>query len=80
MADLFDGYPQAKITGVGPASTNPGLTLPAAVLSQLSALLAVPIPIPTLPYGLQVTSLTATPAGLVVDGRATKLVIQRNAG
>ena len=26
---VFDGYPQAKITGVGPASTNPGLTLPA---------------------------------------------------
>ena len=28
---VFDGYPQAKITGVGPASTNPGLTLPAEV-------------------------------------------------
>jgi uncharacterized linocin/CFP29 family protein len=26
---VFDGYAQAKITGVGPASTNPGLTLPA---------------------------------------------------
>jgi uncharacterized linocin/CFP29 family protein len=28
---VFDGYPQAKITGVGPASTNPGLALPAEV-------------------------------------------------
>jgi uncharacterized linocin/CFP29 family protein len=28
---VFDGYPQAKITGVGPASTNPGLSLPAEV-------------------------------------------------
>ena len=26
---VFDGYAQAQITGVGPASTNPGLTLPA---------------------------------------------------
>ena len=26
---VFDGYAQAKITGVGPASSNPGLTLPA---------------------------------------------------
>jgi uncharacterized linocin/CFP29 family protein len=26
---VFDGYPQAKITGVGPASSNPALTLPA---------------------------------------------------
>jgi uncharacterized linocin/CFP29 family protein len=28
---VFDGYPQAKITGVGPASSNPGLSLPAEV-------------------------------------------------
>src|SRR6202142_928039 len=28
---VFDGYAQAKITGVGPASTNPGLALPAEV-------------------------------------------------
>src|ERR1700722_15967303 len=28
---VFDGYAQAQITGVGPASTNPGLTLPAEV-------------------------------------------------
>jgi hypothetical protein len=73
---IVDGRLVLAVTGLSVA----GLTLPAAVLSQLSALLAVPIPIPTLPYGLQVTSLTATPAGLVVDGRATKLVIQRNAG
>jgi uncharacterized linocin/CFP29 family protein len=26
---VFDGYPQAKITGVGPSSSNPGLSLPA---------------------------------------------------
>ena len=26
---VFDGYAKAQITGVGPASTNPGLTLPA---------------------------------------------------
>ena len=28
---VFDGYPQARITGVGQASSNPGLTLPAEV-------------------------------------------------
>jgi uncharacterized linocin/CFP29 family protein len=28
---VFDGYPQAKITGVGPSSSNPGLSLPAEV-------------------------------------------------
>ena len=28
---VFDGYAQAQITGVGPASTNPGLTLPAEI-------------------------------------------------
>src|ERR1700691_1042628 len=28
---VFDGYAQAKITGVGPGSTNPGLALPAEV-------------------------------------------------
>jgi uncharacterized linocin/CFP29 family protein len=26
---VFDGYPQAKITGVGPSSSNPGVSLPA---------------------------------------------------
>ncbi len=28
---VFDGYPAARITGVGPSSSNPGLTLPAEV-------------------------------------------------
>jgi hypothetical protein len=73
---VVDGKLVLAVTGLSVA----GVSLPAAVLSQLTALLAVPIPIPALPYGLQITSLQAAPAGLVVDGRATKLVIERNAG
>src|ERR1700723_2399435 len=33
---VFDGYAQAKITGVGPASTNPGLTLSADACTAVS--------------------------------------------
>jgi LmeA-like phospholipid-binding len=52
-----------------------GLSLPAAALAQLEAALAVPIPIPALPFGLVVQSVTATANGVVITGSASQVVI-----
>ncbi len=53
-----------------------GVSIPAAVLSQLSSAIQVPITIPALPYGLKITSVGAAAAGVVVHGAATDVVLQ----
>ncbi|WP_375492949.1 DUF2993 domain-containing protein [uncultured Jatrophihabitans sp.] len=62
-----------RIRGISVA----GIALPMAVLSQLLPSLDAPIPLPPLPYGLQVTDLTPTATGLVVDGSANAVVFRR---
>jgi hypothetical protein len=51
------------------------LSLPAADVAQLEAALAVPIPIPALPFGLVVRSVTASASGVVITGSASQVVI-----
>ena len=62
-----------RIRGVSVA----GIALPMLVLNQLLPSLDVPIPLPRLPYGLQLTDLTPTANGLVVDGSASAVVFRR---
>jgi hypothetical protein len=52
-----------------------GLQVPSSALAALAATLAVAIPIPALPYGLQITSVTPGPTGVQIDGTATNVVI-----
>jgi LmeA-like phospholipid-binding len=54
-----------------------GITLSSFVLSQLLPTLNVPIPLPGLPYGLQLDELRPTASGLVVDGSADAVVFHR---
>jgi hypothetical protein len=54
-----------------------GISLPSGVLSQLMPTLSVPIPLPTLPYGLRFDELRPTAAGLEVDGSADAVVLHR---
>jgi hypothetical protein len=51
-----------------------GISLPGLVLDQLLRSLTVPIPLPTLPYGLYVTAVEPAAAGLIVHGAATDVV------
>lgn len=53
-----------------------GVSIPQAVLSQLSAAIAVPIPIPALPYGLKITSVAAATGGVLVRAVATDVVLR----
>jgi hypothetical protein len=62
-----------QIRGVSVA----GITLPSLVLSQLLPTLNVPIPLPTLPYGLRLDELRPTANGLVVNGSADAVVFRR---
>ncbi|MGI8677089.1 MAG: LmeA family phospholipid-binding protein [Jatrophihabitans sp.] len=62
-----------RIRGVAVA----GITVPGLVLSQLLPALNVPIPIPPLPYGLQLDELRPTRDGLVVLGSADAVVFRR---
>lgn len=61
-----------RIRGVSVA----GISLPTVVLNQLLPSLDVPIPLPPLPFGLQLTDLTPTANGLVVDGSAAAVVFR----
>jgi hypothetical protein len=58
--------------------TVAGLSLPTEVLTQLAALLAVPIPIPALPYGLQIDGVTPVADGLLVSGNVNHVVITKS--
>ena len=49
---------------------------PGSVLSQLSDAIAVPIPIPALPYGLKITSVAAATGGVLVRAVATDVVLR----
>jgi hypothetical protein len=57
-----------------------GVTVPSSALAALAATLAVPIPIPALPYGLQITAVTPGPSGVQVDGTAAHVVITADGG
>ena len=54
-----------------------GISLPSGVLSQLMPTLSVPIPLPTLPYGLRFDGLRPTAGGLEVAGSADAVVLHR---
>ena len=51
-----------------------GISVPALIMRQLVPTLSVPIPIPSLPYGLRLDGLTPSPAGLVVSASAESVV------
>lgn len=57
-----------------------GVTVPSSTLSALAATLAVAIPIPALPYGLQISAVTPGPSGVQVDAAAAHVVITALAG
>jgi hypothetical protein len=51
-----------------------GISLPTVLLKQLVPSLNVPIPVPTLPYGLRLDELKPLPSGLLVCGSAPDVV------
>jgi hypothetical protein len=51
-----------------------GISLPSRVLEALVPSLNVPIPLPELPYGLQVDELSPTPSGLAVRASAEDVI------
>jgi len=69
-----EGTVWLRIRGISVA----GLTLPGVVLNQLLPTLTVPIPLPSLPYGLRLDELRPTANGLVVDGSAQAMVFRRH--
>jgi LmeA-like phospholipid-binding len=52
-----------------------GVSVPSLLLSQFSQAVQVPIAIPTLPYGLMITSVAAADTGVVVHGAASNVVL-----
>ena len=54
-----------------------GISLPGLVINQLLPALNVPIPLPPLPYGLQLDGLQPTPDGIVAAGSARAVVFRR---
>lgn len=65
-----DGTVWLKVRGLSVA----GIGLPSLVVKQLMPSLNVPIPLPALPYGLRLDSLTPQASGLVVTGSARDVV------
>lgn len=53
-----------------------GISVPSVVLTQLLPSLNVPVPLPTLPFGLRIDELAPTPAGLLVCGSAGAVVFR----
>jgi hypothetical protein len=68
---VVDGTLRLSVTQLAVA----GVAVPSSALTALAATLAVPIPIPALPYGLRVTAVTPGVGGVEVDGTATNVVI-----
>jgi hypothetical protein len=54
-----------------------GITLPGLVINQLLPALNVPIPLPPLPYGLRLDSLSPTADGLIAAGSARAVVFRK---
>lgn len=71
-ADLSvdDGAVWLRVRGLSVA----GIGLPGLVVNQLMPSLNVPIPLPALPYGLRLDSLTPQASGLLVRGSARDVV------
>jgi hypothetical protein len=53
-----------------------GISLPSLVVKQMMPSLNVPIPLPSLPYGLRLDELKPVPSGLVVCGSADHVVFK----
>ena len=62
-----------RVRGVAVA----GINLPGLVINQLLPALNVPIPLPPLPYGLRLDSLSPTAEGLIAAGSARAVVFRR---
>jgi hypothetical protein len=75
LSHVGSGSVWLRINGVSVV----GISVPSIVLSQLLPSLNVPIPLPSLPYGLRIDELTSTPAGLLVCGSAEAVVFRRSA-
>jgi hypothetical protein len=52
-----------------------GVDVPQSVRDQLAGQLSVSVPVPPLPYGLQLRDITATSAGIALDGSASNVVL-----
>jgi hypothetical protein len=57
-------------------ATVDGVSLPAATLSAVAQALGLNIDIPELPYGLQLSSVTAVANGVQISGHAADLTLQ----
>ena len=53
-----------------------GISLTALLIKQLMPSLSVPIPLRTLPYGLRLDQISASPSGLVITGSADDVVFK----
>jgi hypothetical protein len=69
---VIDGAVWLRVSGLSVA----GISLTALVLKQLMPRMNVPIPLPTLPWGLRVDELNPTSSGLVVSGSAAAVVFR----
>jgi hypothetical protein len=56
-----------------------GVTIPEAVLAPISQSIQVPVTIPALPYGLEITSVRTGTEGVVVSAAARNVVVPANA-
>ncbi len=70
---LVDGKIQVTITELRAG----GVTVPSAVLPAVSAAVTGLIPLPELPYGLHLQSITPSSDGLDVAGAGTNVVLRR---
>jgi LmeA-like phospholipid-binding len=52
-----------------------GVDVPQAARDQLAGMLSVSVPVPPLPYGLQLRGITATSSGVALDGAASNVVL-----
>jgi hypothetical protein len=69
---VIDGAVWLRVRGLSVA----GISLPSLVVKQLLPSLNVPIPLPTLPYGLRLDELIPSASGLVVCGSAENVVFR----
>ena len=69
---VVDGTVWLRVRGLSVAGFS---ILPSVLVRQLLPILNVPIPLPRLPYGLQLKDLKPVPAGIEVHGSAEDVVL-----